>query len=52
MRLPSGVFSDVQRLQHHWDVSDAERMTTFAQMAVLTRWLLTGSDAEHCRSAA
>ncbi len=32
-----GSFTEVQQLEHHWDQLSAERKTSFAQMAALTR---------------
>jgi hypothetical protein len=36
--LASGSFAEVQQLEHHWDQLSAERKTSFAQMAALTRF--------------
>ena len=35
--LAGGTFTEVQQLEHHWDQLSAERKTSFAQMAALTR---------------
>lgn len=35
--LIGGTFKEVQHLEHHWDQLSAERKTSFAQMAALTR---------------
>lgn len=36
-RLGGGSFAEVQGLEHHWAQLGAERKTSFAQMAGLTR---------------
>lgn len=41
-RLAGGTFAEVQGLEHHWAQLGAERKTSFAQMAGLTRLYMYG----------